>query len=142
MDPAYPLVGDLGVDGVSLYASGPTRILRPLLKMVLTVTPSWPTMRSICVKTGEGASAFSSFAPLLRFPTDTSSAAVSMQTVGRNYILLPQETTYLRDRFISVSVNVPAVGAVMKVSGDNLLGVLSHAFVSRTRAKRAPLGLT
>ncbi|KAL7472957.1 hypothetical protein ACHAXS_013351 [Conticribra weissflogii] len=34
-DPLYPLIDDLGEDGVTLYASGPPRTLRPITKAIL-----------------------------------------------------------------------------------------------------------
>ena len=45
-DPAYPLVGDIGIDGKTLYASGPSRVLRPLLRAIFTLDETrWDALR-------------------------------------------------------------------------------------------------
>lgn len=40
-DPLYPLIDDLGDDGVTLYASGPPRTLRPITKAILESWEGW-----------------------------------------------------------------------------------------------------
>ena len=105
-DPTYPLVGDLGQDGVTLYASGPNRILRPLVRSILLIAPTWPALRDEYLQTSD----------------------VKLQNVGRQIVLLPQETQYLSDRFITVSVAVPDVGAMAEMASEDLLPFLYEAF--------------
>ena len=40
-DALYPLIDDLGDDGVTLYASGPNRALRPITKAILESWEGW-----------------------------------------------------------------------------------------------------
>ena len=75
-DPTFPLVGDLGSDGVTLYASGPTRALRPLVRSVLIIAPAWPKLRDEYLRT----------------------ETTALQSVGRQIIIMPQTTQYLSDR--------------------------------------------
>ena len=105
-DPCFPLVGDLGEDGVTLYASGPNRVLRPLVRSVLLIAPLWPDFRDEYLK----------------------EAKQGLQGVGRQFVLLPPVTQYLSDRFASVNVNVPSVFALMQISADSLLPCLSSSF--------------
>ena len=45
-DPCYPLVGDIGLDGLTLYSSGPSRILRPIVRSILSLSPQkWAALR-------------------------------------------------------------------------------------------------
>jgi len=45
IDSLYPLIGDLGPDGVTLYASGPPRTLRPITRTILEAWEDWPAFR-------------------------------------------------------------------------------------------------
>ena len=105
-DPTYPLVGDLGEDGVTLYASGPQRVLRPLVRSVLLIAPTWPSLRDTFQETDKQ----------------------KLQSVGKQYIMLPPVTQYLSDRFAAVNVNVPEVDSVMTMSSDELLPSLYETF--------------
>ena len=106
IDPAYPLVGDLGADGVTLYASGPKRLLRPLMANILSMAPTWPSFRELYAKTN----------------------STSLEGIGECFVLLPSETVYIRDRFVAVSIAVPEVGSVVSVPWSDLLGVLKTGF--------------
>ena len=45
IDACYPLIGDLGDDGVTLYASGPARTLRPITRAIIESWQGWPLFR-------------------------------------------------------------------------------------------------
>ena len=45
IDACYPLIGDLGDDGVTLYASGPARTLRPITRAIVEAWQGWPAFR-------------------------------------------------------------------------------------------------
>jgi hypothetical protein len=105
-DPTYPLVGDLGEDGVTLYANGPQRVLRPLVRSVLLIAPTWPSLRDIYLESGKH----------------------KHQSVGKQYVLLPPVAQYLSDRFAAVNVNVPEVDSIMLISSDELLPCMYETF--------------
>eukprot|EP00586_Coscinodiscus_wailesii_P007075 CAMPEP_0172491484 /NCGR_PEP_ID=MMETSP1066-20121228/22329_1 /TAXON_ID=671091 /ORGANISM="Coscinodiscus wailesii, Strain CCMP2513" /LENGTH=654 /DNA_ID=CAMNT_0013260557 /DNA_START=479 /DNA_END=2443 /DNA_ORIENTATION=- len=95
IDPLYPLVDDIGPDGVTLYASGPQRTLRPMLRTIFENWEKWPTLRS-------------SMESLNQFYTP----------VGTCYFILPETTRYLTDRLVNVFVEVPPVHVILEVQGD------------------------
>merc|ERR1711971_503989 len=45
IDPLYPLLDDIGADGNSLWASGPSRTLRPVIRSIVEEWEQWPTLR-------------------------------------------------------------------------------------------------
>ena len=45
IDPCYPLLEDIGDDGVTLYASGPSRALRPITRAIIESWEGWPRFR-------------------------------------------------------------------------------------------------
>ena len=45
VDPLYPLVGDLGDDGLTPFASGPPRTLRPVTRAIIESWEGWPRFR-------------------------------------------------------------------------------------------------
>ena len=44
-DVLYPLVDDLGKDGITLYSSGPVRSLRPMVRAIFQAWDGWPQFR-------------------------------------------------------------------------------------------------
>ena len=102
----YPLFGDVGIDGVSLYSSGPPRTLRPITKALWEAWDGWPQFRDIMVKNGLG----------------------DYTSVGIQHIFLPDSTRYLSDRFLSVNVTVPPVETILRISPRELLPALQSVF--------------
>jgi hypothetical protein len=84
-DPCYPLVGDLGGDGVTLFASGPMRLLRPLIGAVLTSADEWPRVRDVY----------------------RAEAAQEFSPAGSQYLILPDVPRYVADRIMSLQIDVP-----------------------------------
>ena len=109
IDPLYPLVGDMGADGVTPYVSGPPRTLRPIVRKVVEAWEGWPRFRDIYKET----------------------SSQNYTTVGVPHIMLPEPTRYLADRFVSVNVPVPAIEAIVKVSPCQLHALLDETFPLR-----------
>merc|ERR1712197_199590 len=90
-DPLYPLVDDIGDDGVTPYINGPPRTLRPLVKTLLEIWSSWPSFREPLKE-----HLYQNYAP-----------------VGLFYLLLPDPTRYLTDRLISIEFSLPELSSVL-----------------------------
>ena len=105
-DVLYPLVDDLGADGVTLYCSGPGRSLRPITRAIFTSWNGWPQFR------------------------DNWKGTSNQQylSVGIQHLLLPEPLRYLNDRFISVNVGVPPTEAIVRISPEELLPALDSTF--------------
>ena len=106
VDPLYPLLGDLGEDGKTLYASGPPRTLRPITRAIIESWEGWPRFR------------------------DNFRATVNQnyKPVGIQHILLPEPIRYLSDRLVAVNLQVPDVEGVLRISPDDLLPALQELF--------------
>ncbi len=100
------MLGDLGEDGVTLYASGPPRSLRPILRAVVESWEGWPFFRD----------------------NFRSSASQNYTSVGVQHILLPEALRYLSDRVVGANVGVPPVEAVLRISSTELLPGLQQVF--------------
>ena len=70
-DPTYPLVGDLGPDGVTLYASGPNRILRPLVRSILLIGENIIWAKERCDELRMGPRSARGLAPRLTPPSSS-----------------------------------------------------------------------
>jgi hypothetical protein len=105
-DPLYPLLGDLGKDGNTLYASGPPRTLRPLTRAIVESWEGWPRFR------------------------DSFRATVnqSYESIGVQHLLLPEPIRYISDRLVAVNVQIPPVDSVLRISADELLPALDATF--------------
>jgi hypothetical protein len=107
IDSLYPLVGDIGKDGVTPFSSGPPRTLRPITKAIIEAWDGWPRFRDV-------------FKDTIILQNYT--------TVGIQHILLPEPTRYLGDRFVSVNIAVPQVETVLRLSPGELLPALEKVF--------------
>ncbi len=105
-DVLYPLVDDLGTDGITLYSSGPVRSLRPIVRAIFQAWDGWPQFRDNWKGTCD----------------------MEYQSVGIQHLLLPEPLRYLNDRFISVNVGVPPVDAIVRISPEDLLPALDLTF--------------
>jgi hypothetical protein len=54
------------------------------------------------------------------------------QSVGKQYLLLPDPTRYLTDRLVSVNIPVPSINSVLQVSSQELLPALNEVFLLDT----------
>eukprot|EP00592_Proboscia_alata_P003476 CAMPEP_0194371006 /NCGR_PEP_ID=MMETSP0174-20130528/19345_1 /TAXON_ID=216777 /ORGANISM="Proboscia alata, Strain PI-D3" /LENGTH=760 /DNA_ID=CAMNT_0039148785 /DNA_START=285 /DNA_END=2567 /DNA_ORIENTATION=- len=106
IDPLYPIIGDLGADGMTLYASGPSRTLRPITRAIIEKWEGWPTFRDTFRGTVN-----QSFAP-----------------AGIQYILLPEPVRFITDRIIASNTNVPPIETIIQIPSDQLLSALDFAF--------------
>lgn len=106
IDPLYPLLGDLGEDGKTLYASGPPRTLRPLTRAIIESWDGWFRFR------------------------DKFRATVSQNytSIGIQHVLLPEPVRYLSDRLVSVNIQVPPIDSVLRLSAKELLPALNSSF--------------
>ena len=100
------MIGDLGADGVTLYASGPPRTLRPITRAILESWQGW-----------------SSFRDEYRGGMDQE-----YEHVGMQHILLPDPGRYLSDRLLSVNVAAYEVEEVVRISTNDLFGALKELF--------------
>lgn len=105
-DVLYPLVDDLGKDGITLYSSGPIRSLRPITRAIFQAWDNWPEFRDNWKGTCDK----------------------QYHSVGIQHLLLPEPLRYLNDRFISVNVGVPPVDAIVRISPEDLLPALDQTF--------------
>ena len=106
IDPLYPLIGDLGEDGVSLYSSGPPRTLRPILRALLESWEDWPSFRE-----------------KYRFVMSQE-----YYNTGIQHIFLPDIGRYLTDRLISVNVATFPIEDMVRISSKDLYAALEETF--------------
>jgi len=107
IDALYPLAGDLGADGKTIFADGPPgRALRPIVRSLLESWNGWPRFRET-------------------FQVETSQNYTNM---GLQHLLLPSPRRYLADRFVSVNIAVPPVDTVVRLSPAELHPVLEAVF--------------
>merc|ERR1712038_293216 len=106
IDALYPLIGDLGDDGVSLYASGPPRTLRPITRAILESWENWPTFR------------------------DDYKGVLNQEymSIGVQHLLMPDTGRYLTDRLVSVNVATYPIDDVLRVSPKDFYSALEMAF--------------
>jgi hypothetical protein len=107
VDALYPLVDDLGKDQVTLYATGPPRSLRPIVRTIFASWEGWPRFRD----NWKG-----------------SCSNQRYQSVGIQHVLLPEPLRYLNDRFFSVNVGVPPTEVIVRISSSELLPALHTMF--------------
>lgn len=105
-DPCYPLVADLAADGVTVFASGPPRVMRALVKMVMQSASEWPQIRE----------------------TYRGEAWQNFEHTGDQYLILPEVPRYLADRILSLIVDVPVPEMVVRVNAADLPRALNTAF--------------
>jgi hypothetical protein len=106
IDAFYPLLGDIGDDGLTVWANGPKRTLRPIAKAIMEAWSGWPEFRD----------------------TFRASALQSYQSVGIQHILLPDPTRYLADRFVGAKFTVPPVTTIIRLSSSELYPALVSVF--------------
>jgi hypothetical protein len=106
IDPLYPLIGDIGKDGKTLYASGPPRTLRPITRAIIESWDGWPRFRD----------------------TFKATANQNYSSVGIQYILLPEPIRYISDQLVSVNVQIPPVDSMLRISSEELLPSLAISF--------------
>jgi hypothetical protein len=106
IDAMYPLIGDLGDDGVTLYATGPPRTLRPITRAILESWENWPRFR------------------------DENKPVMSQdfQSIGTCFLLMPDFGRYLTDRLVTVNVNAYPVDEVLRISSSELYDALEETF--------------
>ena len=106
IDGLYPLLDDIGEDGVTLYANGPPRTLRFVARALVEAWQGWPKFRDMIKTAG---------------PQD-------FQHVGIQHIILPEPVRYLTDRFVNVNVNVPETDEIVRLSNKELYDALDTIF--------------
>jgi hypothetical protein len=106
IDALYPLIGDLGEDGVTLYATGPPRTMRLVTKAILESWENWPRFRD----------------------NNKDVMQQDYMSIGVQHLLMPDSGRYLTDRLLSVNVNAYPVDEVLRVSSKDLYGALEEGF--------------
>lgn len=106
IDPLYPLIGDIGEDGTTPFASGPPRTLRPITRAIVESWDGWPRFRD-------------SF---------KSTVNQNYTSVGLQHILLPEPIRYISDQLVAVNVQIPPVDFVVRISAEELLPALASIF--------------
>lgn len=106
IDPLYPLIGDLGEDGKTLYASGPPRTLRPVTRAIIESWENWSTFRD-------------------NYRDEMNQEYLS---TGVQHLLMPDSGRYLTDRLVSVNVATFPIDDVLRVSPRDLYSALETAF--------------
>jgi len=107
VDPLYPLVEDVGEDGITLYASGPNRALRPITRSIIVSWDGWSKFRD----------------NILDHTPDPS-----FESVGVQHVLLPEPTRYLTDRLVGANLAVPPIDTVVRISSAELLPALVKTY--------------
>ena len=120
-DPLYPLLDDLGSDGITLYSTGPPRSLRHITRAIIQQWEGWEQFRDNWISTTEnpGASLANS---------STITGRVYFEPVGVQHLLLPDPFRYFNDRFVSVNVGVPPIDSVVRISSEELFPALNSTF--------------
>jgi hypothetical protein len=106
IDPCYPLLEDIGDDGVTLYASGPSRALRPITRAIIESWEGWPRFRD-------------------GFREQSNQGYTG---VGVQHLLLPEPTRYLTDRLVSVNIAIPPVYSIVQLNSREILPALKETF--------------
>lgn len=106
IDPLYPLVDDIGPDGNTVWASGPSRTLRPVVRSIVEEWEKWPSLRE-------------------RF---RETAKQNYLSVGVQHLLMPEPSRYMTDRLVSVNLAVPDVETVVTMPPCQLMDALEDAF--------------
>jgi len=107
IDPLYPLIGDLGSDGVTPYISGPPRTLRPIVRTILETWENWSTFRE-------------NYRDVLEQDY--------VHIGARQFLLMPDPGRYLTDRLVTVNINAHPVEEVLSVSSEELYDALMETF--------------
>ena len=106
LDALYPLVEDLGDDGLTPWVNGPPRTLRPIFRSILESMEVWPRMRENYEVTG----------------------SCQFIHIGVPHLILPEKTRYLTDRLVSVNIAVPPIDAIAQIRSKELFPLLEQAF--------------
>jgi len=106
IDPLYPLLGDMGEDGETLYVSGPPRSLRPLTRQIIQSWDGWPRFRD----------------------NFRAAAKQNFTAVGTQHLLLPDRLRYLSDKLAAVDVQVPEMVCMVTISAEEVYPSLSEHF--------------
>jgi len=106
IDPFYPLVDDLGKDGITPFVSGPQRVLRPIVKTILENLDFWPDMRINVV----------------------GQCAQNYVGVGMQHVVLPAPSSYLTDPLAVIQLDVDPVETVLALPSRELLPALAENF--------------
>uniref|UniRef100_A0A7S2KYC6 Fungal lipase-type domain-containing protein n=2 Tax=Leptocylindrus danicus TaxID=163516 RepID=A0A7S2KYC6_9STRA len=106
IDALYPLVDDMGEDGLTPWVNGPPRTLRPIVRQLFESLEVWPKMRTNYELTGGCKYVF----------------------IGTPHLLLPEPSRYLTDRLVSVNLAVPPIDTVLKAEATQLVPMLQKAF--------------
>lgn len=108
IDALYPLIGDMGPesDGITPWPTGPPRTLRPVTKAILEAWEGWPRFRDTFYETG----------------------SQNYTAVGIQHILLPEAARYLTERFLTVTIAVPPVRSILRISPSEIYPALTAAF--------------
>ena len=107
IDPLYPLVGDIGADGVTPLATGPPRTLRPIVRALVEAWDGWPKFRDMIQE----------------------SMSQNYTSAGIPHLMLADPSRYLADRFLAVNIPVPAVETLLRLSPHELHVVLEEIFL-------------
>jgi len=138
-DPCYPLVADGAADGVTLYASGPPRVLRNIARSVLSAAQEWPAVRDVYVSEANQTFGHTGVSHLIL--PDAPGGAVSSTRVEEVFLSrdarrggvssrenAPQATRYLADKVFALVVDVPEPYALVRVPPAALPRALDGAF--------------
>jgi Lipase (class 3) len=106
IDSLYPLIEDIGEDGVTLWVNGPNRALRPITKAIAEAWNGWPCFRD----------------------TAKEKSSEAYIAVGIQHLMLPDPTRYLADRFLAVNIAVPPVATILRISPSELYRALETVF--------------
>lgn len=106
IDGLYPLLDDIGEDGVTLYANGPPRTLRFVTRALIEAWEGWPKFRDMIADAGPQ----------------------NFHHVGIQHIMLPEPVRFLTDRFVNVNVNIPEVDEIVRLSTSDLYNALDTIF--------------
>ena len=90
---------------MTLYASGPPRSLRTLVRALFQAWDGWPEFRE-----------------------NWRSSNQTYRSLGMQHVLLPEPLRYLNDRFVSTNVGVPPTEAIVRISSGELLSALDEVF--------------
>ena len=102
----YLLIGDLDEDDVTVYANGPPRMLRPIVRAILESWERWPRFRD----------------------KNKDAMKQDYMSIGVQHLLMPDRGRFLSDRILAVDMNSYPVDDVLRVSSRELYGALEEAF--------------
>jgi len=106
LDALYPLVEDMGDDGLTPFVNGPPRTLRPIVRSIAESMKIWPSL-------------------IERYEVTGSCKFVH---IGTPHLILPEKSRYVTDRLVGVNVAIPPIESIVQLKSQQFFELLDNKF--------------